>query len=130
MGFLDTGKRAGLLLGTLLLAGCGGGGGGNGSGAGPPVGAGEQEMVVGGLVTRVAGTTQAPVTQSGQGAVVTGIAGGTVSSLVYNAPAPTPANSAATLAQTKIAFDRAGQVYTMGSNGSSPTVLTTNLRAY
>ena len=31
---------------------------------------------------------------------------------------------------SKIAFDRAGQVYTMGSNGSSPTVLTTNLRAY
>jgi len=128
MGSLETGKRAGLLLGALLLAGCGGGGGGgNGSGSGPAIGAGEQEMEVGGLVTRVAGTTQPPVTQSGQGAVVTGIAGGTVSSLAYTAPPATPAGSAAILAQTKIAFAHSPNIAVMGSDGASPTMLTTYL---
>jgi TolB protein len=85
-------------------------------------------MVIGGLVTRVAGTTQAPVTQSGQGAVVTGIAGGAVSSLAYAAPAATPANSAAILAQTRIAFVHGHQIYTMGSDGSSPMGLTSGTR--
>jgi Tol biopolymer transport system component len=109
-------------LGTLL-GGCGGAGGGGGSTA---AGAASQEMNVGGLVTRVAGTSQAPITVSGQGAVVTGIAGGTVSSLTYTAPPPTPDNSAATLAQTQIVFHRISQVYVMGVNGANAHALTTS----
>jgi hypothetical protein len=87
MRLLETGESA-----ATLLAGCGGGEGGGGSGGNRPAG-GEQEVVIVGLVTRVAGTTQPPVTQSGLGAVITGIAGGTVSSLTYNAPPATPAGA-------------------------------------
>jgi len=82
-------------------------------------------MGVGGLITRVAGTTQVPVTQSGQGAVVTGIAGGTVSSLAFAPPSTPPGDSATTLAQTSLVFDRSGQVYRMGTDGTHPTELTT-----
>jgi TolB protein len=114
-----------LMAAGALLGGCGGGGASGGTSA-----ARDQEMYVGGMVTRVAGTTQAPLTLSGQGAVVTGVAGGTVSSLSLAAPAATPGNSAAILALTRIAFDRAGEVYQIGENGTAPGALTTSVPTY
>ena len=121
--------RKRLLVGALaVLAGCGGGGGGPAGGGGVPAGpGGEQTLNIGNFVTRVSGTTQQPISVSGYGATVTGVAGGTVSSLTLSNPTPTPGNSPQTLAQSRILFNRGGQIYVMGANGGSPLALSTGL---
>ncbi len=99
---------------ALQLAGCGGGGGGSdgSSGAG-------QTVQLGPFTTRVAGTAQAPVTASSASSVGTGVAGASISSLVFQDSSPT-------LAETRLAFVRqdtgAGhlQIYVMGADGSGP----------
>jgi TolB protein len=126
--FMHTEKRrlvanaAAVAVLSALLGGCGGGNPGT-SGTG-------QDLSIGGLITRVACTSQAPITLSGTGAVVTGIAGGTVSSLTYAAPSPTPDNSAAILSQTQILFQRNAQVYVMGNEGANPHALTTSFPSF
>ncbi len=100
------------LCGALLLAGCGGGGAGT-----PPGSGAAKTMSFGPLVSRLAGTAQAPVTASSATSVATGVAGATFSSLVFQDASPT-------LAETRIAFSRQDtglgrrQVYTMAADGS------------
>ncbi len=96
------------------LVGCGGSGGG---------GAAEQTLQFGSLTTRIAGTVQPPVTSTGAGAAVTGVAGGNISSLTLE-------DTSLTLAETKIAFssnrDGNQEIYAMEPDGKGLARLTTN----
>src|SRR5437773_10138982 len=66
---------------AALLVGCGGGGGGS-------AGDQERDIAFGPITTRVVGTAQPSVTSSGFGAVVTGVAGATISSMALHENAP------------------------------------------
>lgn len=97
-------KRAAVMtaaaLGLGLMTGCGGGGssltasnlvvGGRGN---------EQTVAYDNLITRGTGTVKPPVTTGSSGATVTGVAGAAFSSIVFNDPSPTSA-------ETEIAFAR------------------------
>ena len=102
-------------LAVILLAGCGGG-------RAPVIGE-EREVAFGPITTRVVGTAQPAVTSSGFGAVVTGVAGATISSMVLHDNAPS-------LDDTLIAFasNRDGnfEIYVMNADGSNVTRLTNN----
>jgi TolB protein len=112
------------LIGVLTLWGCGGGGSNvNGSANSPALSNGSAaDLSIGPFTTRTTSTLSAPVTAAGSGAVVTGVAGGTISSLVLNNPSPT-------LADTQIAFisNRSGhnQIYVMNQDGTNQTQLYT-----
>jgi dipeptidyl aminopeptidase/acylaminoacyl peptidase len=97
-----------------LLTGCGGG---NSGVLSPLTDAGsEQTLNFGSLTTRVAGTAQPPVTSSGSGSTVTGIAGATITSMTLAQP---PSDE---LAKTKIVFQSvtngSSDIYIMNSNGT------------
>jgi Tol biopolymer transport system component len=105
-----------LSLSLPLFQGCGGGGG-NGSGlAGGN--ASLQTMNFGPMLTRVVGTLQPPVIVSGNGLVVTGAAGATISSLVLSYPKPLLAQSRITFNSTR-GGSSSGGVYAMDSDGSN-----------
>jgi Tol biopolymer transport system component len=107
-----------LVMVAAVGAGCGGGGslqqangipGANSTGGG---GGAEQTLQFGALTTRISGTIQPPVTSGGAGAVVTGLAGATISSLVVR---PNGQN-------TKIAFARTNgfsNIWVMNPDGSN-----------
>jgi TolB protein len=100
------------MVAAMLLSGCGGGSNpGGSSGGNTPL----QTMNFGPMITRVAGTLQPPVIISGNGLVVTGAAGATISSLVLSYPKPL-------LSQSRITFGSTrgdGGVYAMDSDGSN-----------
>src|ERR1051326_5700107 len=78
------------VMGAVFLAGCGSGGGGLAglaSTGNPSSNAQGQSQVVGPLAVKTADITSQPVTAAGKGAVVTGLAGGTVSGLVLTSDA-------------------------------------------
>lgn len=99
----------------VLNSGCGGGNSGGLNALPGDLHDNMQTFNMGGLITRIAGTAQTPVTAGGSGTVVTGVAGGLVSSIVY-------ARSNPTLAETRLAFQsqREGNydIYTMDALGS------------
>lgn len=115
-------ELSGLGLLTMFLLGCGNGNS-NGGSALPGDTSGGQTLNFGGLITRIAGTAQPPVTSGGAGTVVTGVAGGLVSSLLY-------ARANTTLAETRIAFqsfrDGNYEIYTMNTDGTGQMRLTNN----
>lgn len=114
---------AGLLL--VMVAGCGGGGGSAPGNGGGQTGTGsDQTLNIGNFVTRVSGTTQQPISVGVGGATISGVAGGTVSSLTLNNPVVTPVNSAQTLAQSRILFLRNAQIFSTGVNGQGTQELT------
>jgi len=86
---------------ALSFSGCGGG---QGAGSG-----GDQTLTFGPIVTRVAGLAQPPVTGGTYGAVVTGLAGGSVTNLEVF-----PVND---LSNTKIAFWERDRIFTMDPDG-------------
>ncbi len=99
---------------TAALVGCGGSG---------PGGGGEHTLQFGSLTTRIAGTVQPPVTSGEAGVVVTGVAGGNISSMTLQDTSPT-------LAESRIAFmstrDGNYEVYAMNADASGQTRLTNN----
>jgi hypothetical protein len=147
-----TGNRAvllvgALLVGSLLLAGCGGSGGtstsasagnapgahggsssasgGASSGGASSASSGGVDQTFGALTSRVVGTAQTPVVFYGSGGAVTGIAGASVTSLIQNRTITAPTLDA----NTKLAYnvvDSTGywQLFTMPTGGGTPTQIT------
>jgi Tol biopolymer transport system component len=106
-----------VVLAPALLSGCGGGNGGNAEEQG-------REFSYGPIITRVAGASQAPVTASGFGAVATGVAGASVTSLIVNVPGVTVETS-------KIAIVAGGpvrDVFVMNSDGGGLKNITNNTK--
>ena len=105
-------------LAACLLAGCGGGGGG---GVGATSADAGRDFAFGPILTRLVGTAQPPVASIGFGAVVTGVAGAAISSMVLR-------NETPILDDSLIAFtsfrDGNVEIYAMNPNGTGQTRLT------
>ena len=110
---------------ALSIAGCGGGGGSSspsGSASGGGDNAGGTVQTFGGLIAHVAGAAAPPVTASGNGVVVTGVYGASITSL-----ATTPS---ANIADTTIIFDHNGTVMGISPNGGNRRSITTDITTY
>ena len=91
----------------VMLSGCGGGGGGTGA----PASDGGVTMNYGNIVTRAATPAPPPVTFTGPGGAITGVAGANFTSIQLNDTSPT-------LAETQIAYERGYNVRMMLPDGT------------
>lgn len=108
---------------AVIIVGCGGGNSGSSDtlAGGSDFSGDSQLLNFGSLITRIAGTVQPPVTAGEAGVVVTGVAGGTVSSLILR-------DTAGNLGETRIAFhserDGNAEIYSMNTDGTGLSRLT------
>lgn len=104
---------------TVLLAGCG-----SSNSPSNVVNSSSQIMRCGPVTVVSTLPLQKPVSSGGSGAVVTGAAGASITDLSLLLPPATPANSAAVLKSTKIAFSRNNFLMLMNADGTGLVQLT------